>query len=89
MIVPYSEYEKIKSAFFKKHKGLMKVNTSSLQNGAYHKEYIASDGGVFFEVNSVEYVETVINLAKISVKMFKTEFFNTDNSKSFLCYQSY
>lgn len=83
MIVSYSEYEKIKSAFFKKHKGLMKVNTSSLQNGTYHKEYIANDGGVFFEVNSVEYVETT------SVKMFKTEFFNTDNSRSFLCYQSY
>lgn len=89
MTVTYKEYEEAKRVFIEKHKGIKQVNTSETEHGSYHKEYVANDGRVFYEINSVEYVKAEIKKASVTIKMFKTEFFSADNSKSTFCYQQY
>lgn len=89
MTVSFDEYLSSIPEFIKNHGGIKQVITSNLKNGIYHKEYIANDGGIFYEINSVEYVVTSVKEAKVTLKMMKTEFFDSDNSISRYCYQQY
>ena len=85
-------YEQDKTAFLKKH-GLKEVFTSPMINDTYHKEYITEDGGIFYEVMSSHYetIETETHGVKVEtfVKLFRVEYWNTDNAKSRYHYEKY
>ena len=61
--------------------------------GMYHKTYVFKDGAIWYETMFPEYVrqEVEIKLAKveIEIKMFVTEFYNTDNSESKKYYEKF
>lgn len=93
-IVDSAEYNAQKKAFIKKHKGLKRVDTSSMDEySSYHKEYICEDNAMWYEVMSPYYktVEMEINKCKVSldVKLFQTEFWDSDNSNSRFYYENY
>lgn len=73
-MVDFRDYELAKSRFLKKHGGLVKIISSPFENNSYSKNYIAKDGKVFYEINTIEGHIT------------KVEFFDMDNSKSQHCY---
>lgn len=94
MVVNYLQYSNEKFKFFKKHKNNFEVTTSQMDEyGKYNKTYAFKDGSCWYEIMSPEYVtETVeIKLAKITieVKMFRTEFFSSDDSTSKYYYEKF
>lgn len=90
MTVTYREYEEAKKNFIEKHKGLFITSTSEMDEyGSYSKQYVANDRCVFYEVNSVEYVKAEVKKTTVTIKMFRTEFYSSDNSRSSFCYQQY
>lgn len=87
MIVNYNTYNEEKKAFFKKHHNDFRCDTSSMDEyGRYRKTYTFEDGAQWYEEMSPTYetVEVEIKLVKVKVevKMFRTEFWNTDNASS-------
>lgn len=98
MTVKYNEYNKDRENFFKKHKYDYECNTSSMNEyGVYHKEYMFSDGAVWFERMSPEYekVEVTVDVkgvtieTELEVKLFCTEFWNTDTGVSKKYYERF
>lgn len=94
MTVKREEYNNSKEAFFKKHNNDFKCSTSPLcENGKYHKEYVFEDGAVWYEVIGVEYVKTSVEVkfvqVEVEVRLYKTEFWNTDDSKSKYYYEKF
>lgn len=73
-MVDFRDYELAKSRFLKKHGGLVKIVSSPFENNSYSKNYIAKDGKVFYEVNTIKNNLTIV------------EFFDMDNSKSQFCF---
>lgn len=93
MTTNYDEYTKTKQAFLKKHR-LDRVDTSSMDEyGTYHKEYICEDGGIFYEVMSPSYEKATVTVkgvaVEVEVKLFKTEYWNSDNAQSKFYYEKY
>lgn len=84
-----------KKAFIKKHgKGDWHVDTSSMNEyGNYVKTYIFEDGAQLTEVNGPHYetVEFEVRGVKFTetVKLFKTECWNTDDAKSYFWYEKF
>ena len=76
------EFYEMKSNFFKSHKGLETVSTSSMDEyGRYHKEYIASDGAMLYEVNGPVWmdVEFTADVAGVTIrKIEKMKFFQIE-----------
>lgn len=97
MTVNYEEYGNAKHDFIKKHgKGEWHVDTSSMDEyGRYHKEYIFSDGAIWYEIMGPEYFKQEIEVAhtmvkvEVEVKMFRTEFWNSDNAQSKFYYEKF
>ncbi len=94
MIVNYNTYNKEKKAFFKKHHNNFICDTSSMDEyGRYRKIYTFEDGAQWYEEMSPEYVsqEIEVKMCKmnIEVKMFRTEFWNTDDASSKYYYEKY
>lgn len=96
MTVRYKDYEKALKDFYTKHtKGdsYVDVFTSPLEGNRYRKEYVSTDGGIFFEINEKisEVVDVVAHgiIVPVTVDLLRTEFFSTDNSKSAFVYQKY
>ena len=96
MVYTYDQFETIKDAFFKKHHHDFVIETSPMdQYGVYHKEYYFNDGAVWYERYSPEYRKTefTANIEGVTikktenVKLFCTEAWNTDNSKSIFLYE--
>lgn len=89
MTVSFNEYQKDLKDFCKKHT-IIRVETSSLTNDIYRKYYI-SDKGCFYEVNSIVEVDAKAVAYEIEVptkvKLFRTEYWSTDNSVSKYCYE--
>jgi hypothetical protein len=93
MTTDYKEYSKIKKDFFKKH-SLKKVDTSSMNEyGTYHKEYICEDGAIFYEVMEPEYCRQVVEFKgvpiEVEAKLFRTEYWSSDNVQSKYCYEKF
>ena len=94
MTVTYKEYNEMKKNFFAKHKFDFRTDTSSLDEyDRYHKEYIFSDGAMWYEVMSPEWEEAEVEVryvkVKVSVKLFRTEFWSSDNAESNYYYDKY
>ena len=93
-IVDAKEYSAQKKAFFNKHKGLKRTDTSPMDEyDSYHKEYICEDNAVWYEVMSPYYKTLQLEVNKcnitVEVKLFQTEFWDSDNSKSRYYYVQY
>ena len=87
MTVNYEQYSNEKKDFFNKHDNDFRCETSSMDEyGRYYKTYIFTDDAIWYEVMGPTYetVEVEVKMVKmnIEVKMFRTEFWNTDDSKS-------
>lgn len=94
MTVNYETYNNEKRAFFKKHHNDFTCDTSSMDEyGRYYKTYSFADNAVWYETMSPEYVsqEIEVKLCKVTVevKMFRTEYFNTDDAKSRYYYEKF
>ena len=98
MTVTYTEYRHDKDVFFRKHRNDFECETSPMDEyGKYYKTYVFKDGAVWYETMFPEYVkqeiETEVKLVKvkteIEIKMFVTEFWNTDNSESKKYYERF
>ena len=86
-------YEQEKQTFFKRHGGLKEVYTSEMVNDTYRKIYETEDGKYLHEVNRPIYekVSVVVHGVTIEtdVKLFCTEYWDTDNAKSRYHYEKY
>lgn len=92
--VPQYEYALNKSGFLRRHAGDFVVETSPMDEyGVYHKEYICSDGAIWYERMSPEWVSETVEIkhatVKVEVKMFRTEFWSTDNAESKYYYEQF
>lgn len=94
MTVTYSDYSAEKKSFFQKHKHDFRTETSAMdQYGRYHKTYIFSDGAIWYETMSPEYVTVDVAvklvIVPVEIKMFRTEFWSTDNASSKYYYEKF
>lgn len=98
MTVNYEEYWKIKRSFLARHNNDFRVDTSSMDGyGCYHKEYVCSDGAIFYETMSpefatkeIEFEVKMINVkTEVTVKLLRTEFWSSDDSVSRSYYEKF
>lgn len=97
MTVNSTTYNSDKKRFFNKHKNNFYVETSSVINGTWHKEYIFMDGAVWYEVYSAAYEDVkligtshgVQITRNETVKFFRTEYYSTDDATSKYLYEIY
>lgn len=91
-IVKAKQYYERLSAFINKHE-IAKVETSSFQNGQWHKDYLCEDGSFGKEINRVVYekarVEVKGLMVTVEIKLLETEWFDTDTGKSIYMYERY
>lgn len=84
-------YNQMKSDFMNKHKGALKIYTKPLEYNRYYKDYCFQDGATWSEISWLveEVVEVMIRNIKtrVSVKLWKVEYFSTDDSKSRYYYE--
>ena len=95
----YSTYAEYKMDFIKKHRRAdWTVETSGMDEyGKYYKTYNFTDGAQLFEVNRPVYEEVeaevevkgVKVVIKDTVKLFETEAWNTDDSRSVKFYEKW
>ena len=88
----YECYDDAKRLFFKMHRNNFRTETSAMDElGGWHKEYLFEDGAVWYEVYTpvTEQAEAQIHgmSFKVDVKLLKTEFWSTDDSKSNYYYE--
>lgn len=94
MTVSYKEYNEDKKRFFKKHKNDFQCETSPMDGyGRYYKVYSFADGAQWYENMSPTYetaeVEIKMVTVKVEVKMFRTEYYSTDDSTSKYYYEKF
>lgn len=99
MTVGYEAYTTEKQTFLRKHgRKDWHVETSPMdQYGVYYKTYICGDGAIWYErmapVWRTAKAEAEVEGIKIEiekeVKLFETEFFNTDNATSKKYYEKF
>lgn len=92
-IVNYQEFMKIKAEFFKKHDD-WSVDTSPMDEyGAYSKSYICTDGARWIENMRPVWEKVTVEVKgvkiPVSVKLFETEAYNTDNADSVFYYEKF
>lgn len=94
MTVLYKEYAESKMAFTRKHNHDFKVKTSPMDEyEVYHKEYVFADGAVWYERMAPTYrdVEVEVELVKmtVTIKLFETEFWSSDDATSRKYYEKF
>lgn len=94
MTVNYKEYEELKKRFFEKHNYDYRIETSVMDEyGHYHKEYMFEDNAIWYESYRPTYEKVEVEVKKVKVnveiKMFCTEFWNTEDSKSKCFYEKF
>ena len=94
MTVNYEEYIREKMEFMKKHDHDYFTETSPMNEyGEYWKTYTFKDGAIWYEKMSshFEQVEVVVLGAKckVDVKLFRTEFWNTEQPTSKFYYEQF
>lgn len=99
MTVTMEMYNAEKMAFIRKHHGTWSVATSPMDEyGCYHKEYVFSDDAIWYEVMGPAYVtqqipvmmgDIKITEETVTTKLFRTEFWNSDDATSKYCYEKF
>lgn len=92
-ILTAKQYEEQKHAFLHKHDD-WQVETSPMDSdGKYHKEYICTDGAIWYEIMRPVYetAEVTVKGVKVSVnvKLFETEGWSSDNAASIFYYEKF
>jgi len=92
--VTYQDYSNRKIGFFNRHGNDCNVYTSNITElGVYCKEYSFRDGAVWYERMSPVTESAVACLhgirIPVEVRLFKTEFWDTDCSKSRYYYEKF
>lgn len=90
----YQEYAEEKKAFFTKHNYSFSIQTSYMDEyGCWNKRYVFEDNAVWYEdyMPVIESGEAFIRGLKIPVeaKLLRTEYWDTDNSKSRYLYEKF
>ena len=85
------EYWDKKMAFFKKHP-MDTVHTSPMDSyGCYSKTYVCEDGAQWFESNGIVPVTERVVVrgvsVEVTVKLFRTEFWNTEEAGTGVLYE--
>lgn len=98
MVYNYKEYHEIKDRFFSKHHHNFTIDTGAMdRDGKYNKIYSFIDGARWIDVyrpvwRTIEItteIERVPITVKQDVKLFETESWNTDDSKSIYYYEKF
>ena len=93
MTVNYETYENEKLAFFRKHEMDYVQNTSEMSAGMYHKEYVFSDGAIFYEsmmkVEEEQIIEAHEIKTKVTVSYMKTEYWTNENCGTNTVYENW
>lgn len=100
MTVGYKEYHDAKTAFLNKHskKSDWKCETSPMdQYGVYYKTYMFEHGAIWYErmapvwrkAEAEVEVEGIKIKIEQDVKLFETEFWNSDNAASRKYYEKF
>ena len=94
MAIGYQEYAKLKDEFFKKHSYDYKIETSQMDEyGHYHKEYLFEDEAIWYESYRPTFEKAVVEIKKVKVevevKMFCTEFWDTDDGTTRCMYEKF
>lgn len=94
MTVDYKKYSADKKAFFNKHKNNFDCMTTQMdQYGRYGKIYNFEDGAIWYEnmAPTYETAEVMVKLVpiKVEVKMFRTEYYSTDDATSKYYYEKF
>lgn len=94
MTVTFKQYDDEKTAFFEKHNNDFKVDTTPMDEyGRYWKTYTFKDGAIWWEAMGPSYEKVVVEvqLVKItmSIKMFRTEYWNSENPTSKYYYEKF
>ena len=87
------EYSESKAAFFRKHYGERGYRESGEVVGErICKSYIFEDGAEWFEITEPVYETTVVELHgiknKVQLKFYRTEIWDTEDSKSRYLYEA-
>lgn len=93
-VVDYKEYSSNKQAFLERHNYEYRIETSSMNEyGVYHKEYICDDGAIFYEVMGPVYEKVTTEVHKVTitvdVKLFRTEYYSSDDAESKYYYERF
>lgn len=93
-ILSNKDYSKAKLEFLHRHDGATNVNTSPMdESGKYCKIYTCEDGAQLTEVNRPvwERTEVVVKgvTVDVSVKLFESEMWNTDDATSVFTYEKF
>lgn len=88
-IVDYDTYVSEKQAFFKKHKNNFTKHETGSSAEHYSKIYTFQDGNSWYEVMTREYakVELPDYKCKVSVDLFRVEYYNSEESGSKFYYE--
>ena len=91
--ITMKEYNDTKTAFFKKHYGEDGFKEySNLENDIIHKEYCFKDGATWYEVTMPTWEQETIEKhgikQTVSLKFYRTEVWDTDNSTSRNLYEA-
>ena len=95
MRMNYTNFMDRKQKFFRKHDSDFTIRTSTMNEyGGYHKEYVFSDGAIWYEVYDRITREVIVDTdynckVKVDVEFFRTESWNTDNAKSVYMYEQF
>ena len=92
-IVNYNELAEAKKNFLNKHDD-WSVETSPMDEyGTYYKIYHCNDGAQWIETYRPIYDRTTIEIRgvtiPVTVKLFETEAYNTDNPQSLFYYEKF
>ena len=86
------ELTTFQNRFFKNHK-IEWIEISPFRNEQYHKTYHAADGAFMVEINRAVYEEMDFETKgveiKMTIKLFETECYNSDEAGSVYHYEKY
>lgn len=94
MTIDYRDYTDEKQEFFKTHHYDYRVYTSGLDEyDCYHKEYVFTDGAIWYELMGAVTESATINVhgleIKTDVRLYRTEYWSTENAISKFYYEKY
>ena len=85
-MVTFEEYNKERTEFFKKH-GECRVHDTGMRNDSYFKTYDFADGANWYELSGPVFEDVTVEVhgmkVKTTVKLFQTEYWNTEAGSQF------
>ena len=94
MIKTVKEYFDERAQFFAQHKYDYTMTTSPMDEyGRYFKTYAFADGAYWYESMGPEWDQVTVEVkrtkVKVDVKLFKTEYWNSKELTTHVCYEKF